>query len=82
MELEWAWKKAFLLSFVIFSNSEASNVIRVRARNYEPFVYRNSTNGQFYEGIEYHLVKTIAKKLSMNVTFQLLSTELDLLDTK
>lgn len=82
MEFEWIWKATFLLGLLILPISGAPNVIRVRARNYEPFIYQNSTNGQFYEGIEFHLIQAIAKKLGMKDAFQLLSSELNLSDTK
>lgn len=59
----------------------ATNVIRVRTRNYEPFMYQNATGGQFYNGIEFHLVEAIAKKLNMKTAFQSASSELDLLNT-
>lgn len=35
-------------------------------RHHEPFMYKNS-NGDFVDGIEFHLIRTIAEKLHLNL---------------
>lgn len=40
----------------------------VSADHYEPFIYQNK-NGKFYNGIEFKLLKTIAKKENLEVVF-------------
>lgn len=64
----------FLFSLLYLSASSPSEVIRVTTRQYEPFMYRNSS-GAFVDGIEYALIKTIAKTLNMEVTFRPMSQD-------
>lgn len=81
MKSECVWILAFLAIFAISPVKGRSNVMRVHARNYAPFIYQNATNGQFYDGIEFHLIKTIAKKLGMQHEFQSFSSEVDLISS-
>lgn len=62
----------FIFSLLHLSAFSTSQVIRVSTRHYEPFMYRNSS-GAFVDGIEFALIKTIAKTLGMQVTFRLMS---------
>lgn len=43
--------------------------LRVSSNHYEPFMYQNEM-GQFYNGIEYKLLKAIAKTTDMDLVFQ------------
>lgn len=54
-----------------------SKVLHVFSRPYEPFVYINSS-GAFVDGIEYHLIQTIAEKLRMEVAFTPLLVDFNL----
>lgn len=46
--------------------------LKVAATMYEPYIFHDKKRG-FYDGIEYHLIKMIAKALEMNVTYFLLN---------
>ena len=43
--------------------------LRVSSSNFEPFMYQDK-DGQFYNGIEYKLSKTIAEKFHLNLSFK------------
>lgn len=60
----------------ILPSYDTSEVIRVSTRHYEPFLLKNY-NGNFTEGIEFQLIRTIAKRLDMNLEFQEFGTEFD-----
>lgn len=67
------------LVLLALPSSRATCVIKVNTRQYEPFMYQNGS-GQYVDGIEFHLIQTIAKKLNMEVAFQSMPTELELLN--
>lgn len=48
--------------------SESSNELRILARHYEPFMYQQD-NKQFYDGIEFRLIGTVASELKMKVEY-------------
>lgn len=49
--------------------SNISHILRVSSTHYEPFMYLNE-KGQFDNGIEYKLLKTIAEKLHLDLVIQ------------
>lgn len=61
------------LSFVDASkngvlNGNSSKTIYVLTKHYEPFMYR-SDKGQFYDGIEFKLIQTIAREVKHEIEF-------------
>lgn len=44
--------------------------LRVSSIHFEPFMYQDKRTGQFYDGIEYKLFTTIAKREHLNLVFQ------------
>lgn len=44
--------------------------LRVSSIHVEPFMHQDKKTGQFYDGIEYKLLSTIAKKEHLNLVFQ------------
>lgn len=60
--------------FKILTNSSINNeynnsIIRVSTQHYEPFIYQDK-HGQFYKGIEYNIIESIAKKLNKTVSYR------------
>lgn len=44
--------------------------LRVSSTHFEPFMYQDKKTGQFYNGIEYKLLSTIAKKERLDLIIQ------------
>lgn len=64
----------FVLTILPVYNT--SKVIRIGTRHYEPYIYQNHT-GIFTDGIEFHLIQTIAKHWNIKVEFKDLAKEID-----
>lgn len=79
MKSECSWGIAFFAIFLVSPIiSGTSKIMRVHARDYSPFVYKQISNGQFNDGIEFNMAEMIAKKLDIKLEFQSFSSELDL----
>lgn len=68
-----------ILAILLVLPSIQASTIKALTRHYEPFMYRNM-DGQYVDGIEFHLIQTIAQKLNMAVAFESMETELELLN--
>lgn len=57
-----------LIQFIFLTDaSNAKPILRVSSINYEPFMYQRN-NGEFYKGIEYNLLKTLANELNVTLS--------------
>lgn len=65
---------------LILSVESTTEVIRVETKHYEPFMYQNAI-GQFENGIEFQLLKTIANKLNMKLVFSESKLDLETMNT-
>lgn len=61
-----------LLQDTEFPGGEPTTIhsLRVSSTHFEPFMYQDEKTGQFYDGIEYKLLTTIAKREHLNLVFQ------------
>lgn len=55
---------------IAFEEPKSINSLRVAFIEFEPFVYEDE-RGQFYKGIEFELIKTIAKKEHLSLLFEI-----------
>lgn len=62
--------------FTILPVYDTSKVIRIGTRHYEPYIYQNPV-GIFTDGIEFHLIQTIAEHWNAEVEFKDLAKEID-----
>lgn len=57
--------------------NDAVQMLRVSTTHFEPYMYQDN-DGNFYDGIEYKLVKKIAEILNMELSFQSTSKRTDI----
>lgn len=53
---------------MIFPVRSKFGVIRVQTKHYEPYMHQDASE-TFVDGIEFHMLTTIAKKLDMKLKF-------------
>lgn len=63
-----SYKIIICASESLVSNPQ-STVLRISTAHFEPYMYLDE-DGQFYNGIEYNIVKFIGKELKMDLKFQ------------
>lgn len=56
---------------------DETQILRISTAHFEPFMYQDK-NGNFNDGIEYKLVKMIAKQLNRTFSFQSTSKHSDI----
>lgn len=54
----------------VLVNAKNVQHLHVAAINYEPFMYQDSDDQAFSKGIEFELIKTIAKKENMDLSIK------------